>query len=391
MKKPIVALLTLLIALTLPFSVTAASTPAEDPATPLRVEIATNRNTYSTLGVATVTVTVTNTSQSEVERVSAEFLGGQLAALGGNSAITGERDSLTPGESFRFTFKATLNKDAVALSGSQRLGLGFVRLWYKNMPVVDNGFDNGRAFFDTSRTLKFGQLFAACTVRVWYVDDEIPTPGDTAEILAYYNAHANAMKVFQGTVTVTKRDGTTSKINAITGGSTIQNYAEGLLPNDYRAKPTLTFVNGMGGSRTLASYLPRNDSNFMSELNPSGPNGVKWAATEDLAGGRKVTIALNDDLTTGPTALRDKPTYVSLCMDTLDLTADDLKPFTLESAVVNYTGCKIVAVFDAQNRMTKLDITTPVNIVGTLKYGVVGVTFDITGTYNGNYTFAYAT
>jgi hypothetical protein len=153
MKKPIAALLTLLIALTLPFSVSAASTPAEDPATPLRVEIATNRNTYSTLGVATVTVTVTNTSQSEVERVSAEFLGGQLAALGGNSAITGERDSLTPGESFRFTFKATLNKDAVALSGSQRLGLGFVRLWYKNMPVVDNGFDNGRAFFDTSRTL----------------------------------------------------------------------------------------------------------------------------------------------------------------------------------------------------------------------------------------------
>ncbi len=41
--------------------------------------------------------------------------------------------------------------------------------------------------------------------------------------------------------------------------------------------------------------------------------------------------------------------------------------------------------------MTKLDIITPVNIVGTLKYGVVGVTFDITGTYNGNYTFAYAT
>ena len=40
--------------------------------------------------------------------------------------------------------------------------------------------------------------------------------------------------------------------------------------------------------------------------------------------------------------------------------------------------------------MTKLDVTTPVQIKGDLKYGIIRLSgTDVIGTYNGNYTFAY--
>ena len=114
-------------------------------------------------------------------------------------------------------FKATLNKETVALNAFQRFGLGFIRLWYKNMPVADNGFDNGRTHSDTSKTIKFGNFTVSAVVRVWYHGTVVP--GNTAEIVAYYNRHANAMKTYPLRVTVSKSDGTTSKLNYISGGS----------------------------------------------------------------------------------------------------------------------------------------------------------------------------
>lgn len=198
------------------------------------------------------------------------------------------------------------------------------------------------------------------------------------------------MKTYQNRVTVTKKDGTTSKINYIAGGSAVQNLAKDMLPNDYSEKPALTFINGMSGSKTLAAYLPRSYSNLMSELNPTGANGVKVATLAVDGGSKIVTIVMNDEITSGPTALSDKPTYVSKCMETLNLTQEDLAPFTMVNATATYTGCKIEAVFDSQGRMTKLDVTTPVQIKGDLKYTVIQLKdTDVTGTYNGNYTFAY--
>ena len=389
MKRVFTLFLGLLLALTMMVSAPAASFAAEEPQVPLFVEITTNRNSFMTLGVATFQITVTNMTEQAVERVSAELLGGQLAPLGSKSVITAESACLLPGESIGFTFKATLNKDAVALSPVQRLGLDFVRLWYKNMPVVDNGFDDGRAYTDASKTLKFGSYTVSAVIRVWYDDTGTVVPGDIAEIVAFYNERANAMKTYQNRVTVTKKDGTTSKINYISGGSVVQNLAEDMLPNDYTEKPALTFINGVSGDKTLAAYLPRRYSNLMSELNPSGANGVKVATLAPSGGGHIVTIVMKDEITSGPTALSDKPINVSKCMDTLNLTPEDLAPFTMVNATATYTGCKIEAVFDSQGRMTKLDVTTPVHILGNLKFSVIWLDIDVTGTYKGNYTFAY--
>lgn len=219
-----------------------------------------------------------------------------------------------------------------------------------------------------------------------------PVGGTMAQVISFFNIHANALKVYKDKVTITKTDGTTSTINYVAGGSIVKNIAEGLLPNDYTAKPNYTFVNGTStvDDKKLSSWLPPDNTAKMSELSPTAPNGVKSATCVASGSGSKVTIVMNDDITSGATALSDKPKYVSLCMSTLNLKNEDLEPFKLESATVTYAGCTIEAVFDAQGRMTKLDVITPAQIKGNLTYGLIKLNdTDVVGTYKGNYTFSY--
>ncbi|NLP48098.1 MAG: hypothetical protein GX345_04050 [Clostridiales bacterium] len=218
----------------------------------------------------------------------------------------------------------------------------------------------------------------------------LPIGGNQAQVLEFYNKQGNALKQYKGKVKVTKKDGTTSEINHIAGGSVVKNLALSLLPNDYAERDTLTFNNGVAGDRKLSSWLPRSYSDKISEINPGGNNGVKSATCTASGSGCKVVIVFNDDKTSGATALSDKPKYVSKAMDTLDLKESDLDPFVLESAVVNYTGCSIEAVFDAEGRIVKLDILTPANIMGDLTYGIIKLKdSNVVGRYKGNYTFTY--
>lgn len=210
-----------------------------------------------------------------------------------------------------------------------------------------------------------------------------PVGGTAAQIVSFYNKYANELKAYKGKVTVTKADGTTTVINAISGGNVVRNLAQDMLPNDYKTKPTLTFVNGVSGGTTLVKHLPRGDEAKMSVLEPAG---VSSASCVKNGSGWKVTIALKKETVN---SLSGVPKYTAQCMDTLGLTPDDLKPFTLQSAQVDYINCAIVAVLDAQGRITKLDITTPAQITGKLKYGLIGINADVTGTYKGNYTFTY--
>lgn len=211
-----------------------------------------------------------------------------------------------------------------------------------------------------------------------------PAGSNISKIVTFYNQYANSAKAYKGKVKITKADGTTTVINSISGGNTVKNLAQDMLPNDYSAKPVKTFINGKASDgTTLASHLPRGEGAKMSVLQAAG---VKSASCVKSGSGWKVTISLRTETVN---ELNGVPKYTSQCMDTLSLTADDLKPFTLESAKVNYIGCKIIAVLDSAGRFTKLDITTPANITGKLKYGFIGINADVTGTYEGNFTFSY--
>ena len=220
---------------------------------------------------------------------------------------------------------------------------------------------------------------------------KMPIGGNMAQVIGFYNEYGNAAKSYKGSVKVTKKSGTTSKITAISP-EMVRGQAEKMLPNDYKEKPTYTFVNGTStkDDKKLSSWLIRDKSTKLSEISPTGDNGVKSATCVASGSGCKITIVMKDDITSGPTALNDTPKYVSKSMDTLDLKADDLKPFKLKDATVNYTGCKIEAVFDAQGRLIKLDATTPANIVGNLSLaGINIIKADIVGTYKANYTLTY--
>ena len=84
-----------------------------------------------------------------------------------------------------------------------------------------------------------------------------PVNGSKAEIVAFFNKYASAMKSYTGKVSVKRVQGTTSKINSITGGSAIAKIAEPLLPNDYPKTDNKTFNGGKASDgTTLASFLP---------------------------------------------------------------------------------------------------------------------------------------
>ena len=241
---------------------------------------------------------------------------------------------------------------------------------------------------DASETQAVGTTGGVTTTAA-VVGIKFPINGNQAQVIEFYNKQGNALKQYKGSVKVTKKDGTVSEVKEISPKA-VKKTAEDMLPNDYKEKDTLTFVNGVSGERKLASWLPRTKSDKLSEINPSGSNGVKSATCTASGSGCKVVILFNDDKLSGANALNASPAYVSKGMDTLGLTADDLKPFTLKDANVNYTGCKIEAVFDAEGRITKLDITTPANITGNLSIaGIPLVKADVVGTYKGNYTFTY--
>ena len=138
-----------------------------------------------------------------------------------------------------------------------------------------------------------------------------PVNGSKAEIVAFFNKYASAMKSYTGKVSVKRVQGTTSKINSITGGSAIAGIAEPLLPNDYPKTDNKTFNGGKASDgTTLASFLP---AAKRASYNVD-PAGVKSASCVKQGSGWKVSITLVTESGEGLTYV---PKYHSSCFDTL--------------------------------------------------------------------------
>lgn len=148
-------------------------------ASPLAVTMTANKDSYSTLGVATVTVTVSNTSQTPVANVSAAAIFDELAPVGRKSEVQKEAATLGAGESLSFTYQATLNKNAFSLNLFQRIFLWIVRLFRGGFTAPDNNFDNGRACIEAAQPMIFGKFTANARLQVWY--GEIPTEPEWPE------------------------------------------------------------------------------------------------------------------------------------------------------------------------------------------------------------------
>lgn len=190
------------------------------------------------------------------------------------------------------------------------------------------------------------------------------------------------MKSYTGKVSVKRVQGTTSKINSITGGSAIANIAQPLLPNDYPQTATQTFNGGKAADgTTLASFLPAS-KRAAYKVNPAG---VKSASCVKQGNGWKVSITLVTESGEGLTFV---PTHHGSCFDTLSLTKNSFGPFEPVSTKVNYQSGTFTFVLNANGTLASINVSEPANVVCKLKKGI-SIDADFTGTWQQQYTFAY--
>ena len=209
-----------------------------------------------------------------------------------------------------------------------------------------------------------------------------PVNGSKADIVAFFNKYATAMKQYKGKVTVKRVQGTTSKINSITGGSAIANIAQPLLPNDYPQTATQTFNGGKAADgTTLASFLPAS-KRAAYNVNPAG---VKSASCVKQGNGWKVSTTLIVESGEGLTFV---PTHHGSCFDTLSLTKDSFGPFEPVSTKVNYQSGTFTFVLNADGTLASINVTEPANVVCKLKKGI-SIDADFTGTWKQDFTFTY--
>lgn len=213
-------------------------------------------------------------------------------------------------------------------------------------------------------------------------DINAPVNGSKADIVAFFNKYATAMKQYKGKVTVKRVQGTTSKINSITGGSAIANIAQPLLPNDYPQTATQTFNGGKAADgTTLASFLPAS-KRAAYNVNPAG---VKSASCVKQGNGWKVSITLIVESGEGLTFV---PTHHGSCFDTLSLTKDSFGPFEPVSTKVNYQSGTFTFVLNADGTLASINVIEPANVVCKLKKGI-SIDADFTGTWKQDFTFTY--
>ncbi len=213
-----------------------------------------------------------------------------------------------------------------------------------------------------------------------------PVNGSKADIVAFFNKYATAMKQYKGKVTVKRVQGTTSKINSLNPnkilGVDLVAKAEPLLPNDYPKTATQTFNGGKAADgTTLASFLPAS-KRAAYKVNPAG---VKSASCVKQGNGWKVSITLVTESGEGLTFV---PTHHGSCFDTLSLTKDSFGPFEPVSTKVNYQSGTFTFVLNANGTLASINVSEPANVVCKLKKGI-SIDADFTGTWQQQYTFAY--
>lgn len=222
-----------------------------------------------------------------------------------------------------------------------------------------------------------------------------PVGNDIAKIVAYYNTAANNTKAYKGTMKLNILQGTTSKITESSLPDIAVKAANEILPNDYPTKKTFTVKNGQGEgynerkqeneSKPLNDILPIDGDPKMSKLTA---DGVKSAKCEKVAGGYKVTLVLKPETIH---SLDDKPKHHYSCMDVLDITSDDIKPFTAKTMDITYPGATLTAVINDKNLLTEFDVKEPVLVDGVCAMAPIVNNAEITidASWKQNVKFAY--
>lgn len=165
----ILAVIMILSAMVIPMSAkTTKDANGGDVASMFDIQIDTNKSSYGVLGVAKITVKVTNISGNTISNVGAEAIIDQLDPCSRSSDVYAEDSELEPGETMSFTYKATLDADAVDLNGWNSFWLSFKRFFQGKCNSKAPNFDDGRAYEIASKEISFGNYDVEQFVKVWY-------------------------------------------------------------------------------------------------------------------------------------------------------------------------------------------------------------------------------
>ncbi len=222
---------------------------------------------------------------------------------------------------------------------------------------------------------------------------DVPVGNDVAKIVEYYNTAANNTKAYNGTFKLDMVQGVTTAITQTSLPNVAVSIANSLLPNDYPTKKTFTVTNGQGTGRNettgtnetapIADILPVVGADEMSRLSA---DGVKSAACVETADGYKVTIVLKPETVH---SLDDAPLHHSSCVNVLDITADDLKPFTAKTMDIKYMGTTIIATINENNLLTEFDVNNPVDASGEIEWTIITASVVIDAKWRQNVKFTY--
>ncbi len=147
----------------------------------IKIQVATDKGSYGATGVAEITATITNVSGEDINNVTAQAVFDDLAPAGKRKSETSKSvDVLKAGESFSFTYKATLNKDEHKLNIFQKIILWFVRL-FNGGYNADN--DNINVVTECVTEIEFGKFIAENVVQVGYEEREAESNDYTYEEL----------------------------------------------------------------------------------------------------------------------------------------------------------------------------------------------------------------
>lgn len=177
---------------TVPLLFLASATEGEEvkpivDASPLNVEVTTEKTRYTLLSVIKFNVRVTNNSDIDIENINiAAKLGEDLVFVKGSETAT-LKDRLAPGESYEWSYKAKVSRDRLKSADKLLVPLAFMRdIFVGNYLINDSNVNSGSQMYEhyvrANLISAYSDSYSSdSTVQIWY--DKKQSPEDDYQSL----------------------------------------------------------------------------------------------------------------------------------------------------------------------------------------------------------------
>lgn len=256
----------------------------------------------------------------------------------------------------------------------------------------DFGTDDATAADDTATPVDSGSTDSTGSsktdAKTPAKEDGAPVGTDVAKVVAYYNKVANATKAYKGKMVIKGDQGATTQITSTEFPDFVKSIGNDKLPHDYndpsKVARNYTVVNGKAtDGKDIKNILPIDGAAEMSKLPASG---VQSASCTKSGNGYKIQIKLKPESTN---SFSKQPDCHKACMDCLNMTDDDLKPFTCDNCNIGYTGGTITATVNDKGYITEFHVNNPMHITGNVGYGKLTKPTVIDASWKQNLTITY--